>query len=187
MWRRPCWRLPSFFPSADRRFIALQQCASDGGRTATVRVACPAFLARDRQRIDFNQFLDLVETGTTPAITDSRRSQGRLDTRRGHAHRTKDNGVHLPLAHAQGGGCAPCCFRVHLKESIMKHKALGLSATAHGEFSRRDFMRSAAALGGAAMMGGLWSGTARAAGGGRRRAPGSRGGRRTSPADSRAE
>ena len=47
----------------------------------------------------------------------------------------------------------------------MKHKALGLSATAHGEFSRRDFMRSAAALGGAAMMGGLWSGTARAAGG----------------------
>lgn len=47
----------------------------------------------------------------------------------------------------------------------MKHKALGLSATAHGEFSRRDFMRSAAALGGAAMMGGLWSGTARAAAG----------------------
>src|SRR5690606_41127955 len=82
----------------------------------------------------------------------------------GHAHRTKDNGVHLPLAHAQGGGWATCCFRVHLKESIMKHKALGLSATAHGEFSRRDFIRGAAALGGAAMMGGLWSGAARAAG-----------------------
>lgn len=47
----------------------------------------------------------------------------------------------------------------------MKHKALGLSATAHGEFSRRDFIRGAAALGGAAMMGGLWSGAARAAGG----------------------
>ena len=47
----------------------------------------------------------------------------------------------------------------------MKHKALGLSATAHGEFSRRDFIRGAAALDGAAMMGGLWSGAARAAGG----------------------
>jgi len=49
---------------------------------------------------------------------------------------------------------------VHSQESIMGSKTIKQAAV-----SRRHFIRGAMALGGAAMMGGLWTGTARAAGG----------------------